>query len=140
MTEPHLAIQRLRAAVDALAYATVLTALALVGSMTLSVMTGGGAVRGNVIFFLLGWIVMAYATVRLWPTSRAKDDPTDPASQSITQENETRLQTSIRRFGPVRLIELPPPDQRIGIRGQLFLSSLVILATSFTLEMHFGVS
>ena len=140
MSEPHWAVARFRAAIDALAYATVLTAVALVGSMILSVVTGGGAVRGNVIFFLIGWLVMAYATVRLWPTSRAKDDPTEPAGQSIPQENETRLQALIRRFGPIRWVELPPPDQRIGIRGQLFLSSLIILATSFTLEMYFGVA
>lgn len=67
------AVGRLRTAVrvwvDALTYAVALTAVSAVVALTLGVATGGEFVRGKRILFVLGWVMMAYATAKLWVKS-----------------------------------------------------------------------
>lgn len=54
---------------DALTYAVVVAVLATVVSMVLGITTGGSLVRGNLLLFVSGWGILAYATWLLWPTS-----------------------------------------------------------------------
>lgn len=58
-----------RVAVDALTYAVVLTAVTALVALTLGITTGGGFVRGKNLLFVFGWVMMAYATAKLWVKS-----------------------------------------------------------------------
>ncbi|AEH38540.1 DUF7555 family protein [Halopiger xanaduensis] len=64
--------RRLRVWADALTYALALTTIVGVGCFALGFVTGGGAVRAKELLFVAGWLLLAYATVRLWPSSPAE--------------------------------------------------------------------
>lgn len=131
-------INTLRAWIDALWYSIVVTVLAIIGTFVGSVLTGGGAVRANLFLFLIGWILLAYATIRLWPSSPS--DVEGENADSLPKVHETRLQAIVRKFGPVRWTQLPPPQQRISAQMQLFIASVFILLASFILEALLGVA
>lgn len=132
-----------RVVVDALAYALVVVAVVFVGSLVLTVLTGGTLVRVKVLLFLAGWILLGYATFRLWPRVSA-DSSTEPrpaGKESIPGSPEaTRFRTLVQRIPPMRWIEPPPPGKRLSPRWKLFLGSLLVLLTSFLMETVFGIT
>lgn len=67
--------RRIRVWTDAFTYALALTAIVGVGCFVLGFATGGGAVRAKELLFVAGWLLLAYATVRLWPSSPAEVGP-----------------------------------------------------------------
>ncbi len=120
--------------IDTLTYAGVVTALTAVLTMTLGIVTGGGFVRGNVFLFLAGWGILAYATVRLWPSSPDElDDPADPVGST------SRIQSVARSTPPARWIRPPAPGDRMTEAGKLLVSSILVLALSFVLETAVGI-
>lgn len=124
---------------DALAYAVVLTVAVTVGAFTLGIATGGGFVRGNLFLFLSGWVLLAYATVRLWPTSIESEETAEEMGERIPGENPSRFQSFVRSLPLVRWISLPAPDERMTQQGKLFVTSLLVLCASFLIETFLGV-
>jgi len=58
-----------RVGIDAVTYATVLTAMTTAVALALGITTGGGFVRGKNLLFVFGWVMMAYSTAKLWVKS-----------------------------------------------------------------------
>lgn len=129
---------RLLAVLDALTYAGLVTVVAIQVALVLGVATGGGLAGANVFLFVIGWAIMAYSTVRLWPTS-VEDVEESPERPSLAKTNRTRFQRVARALPPNRWLPLPPPEVRIPLPAQLFLGSLLVLLTSYLLEATFGV-
>lgn len=129
----------------AFVYALSVTVLATIGALILGVATGGGLVRTKILLFVVGWVLMAYAVIRLWPRrpSDVADNsagPSEPGPATIPADGaRTRFQAAIRRI-PARWLPLPPPERRITSEGKLFLASLLVLLTSFLMETVFGVA
>ncbi|WP_425494380.1 DUF7555 family protein [Natronoglomus mannanivorans] len=122
--------------VDAITYALVVTAGATIVALVLGIATGGGFVRAKVILFLGGGLLMAYATIRLWPSS-----PSDLESDSIpAAHDETRFQSFVQSIPPVRWLQPPPPEHRLTVPGKLFLGSIFVLLASYLMEAVFGVT
>lgn len=158
--------RRLRVWADALTYALALTAIVGVGCFALGFATGGGAVRAKVLLFVAGWLLLAYATVRLWPSSPAEVDSgsgsrlgsesgpgsgSGPEARSATATRphgsavgermpSTRFQTFVQSLPPVRWVQPPAPEHRLTPPGKVLVSSLLILLLSFLLEAVFGVA
>ncbi|WP_162989770.1 DUF7555 family protein [Natronorubrum halophilum] len=129
--------------VDALTYALAIAVLVTVVAMVAGIATGGGAVRGNVFLFVVGWILLAYTTVRLWPTSPEDVEPTSRrrVSDSISdREPSTRFQRLVRALPPARWVRAPTPEHRMTAPGKLLLGSLLILLVSFLLETAVGIA
>lgn len=134
---------RVRVWIDALTYATVVATLATLGSLSIGIVTGGGLVRGKVVLFVVGWVLMAYATVQLWPSSPEEVDGTPEArtGESLPEaQDETRLQSFVQSIPPNRWLRTPRPERRLSIDGKLFLASLLVLAVSFAMEVVFGIA
>lgn len=135
---------RLRALVDLFTYALVLTSVSLAISLFVSVATGGGAVRAKIFLFVIGWAVVGYATVLLWPSRPPIDGDDEEEAlangSSLPAEEASRFQGIVRKTPPVRWIQLPPPQDRIPLRSQLFFGGLCILATSYLMETVFNVA
>lgn len=134
---------RLRAFLDLLTYALVLTSLSLLISVFLGVATGGGIVRAKTFMFVIGWVMVGYATVLLWPSPPPIDDEDEEPTaqgQSLPAEEASRFQGIVRQVPPVRWITLPPPQERIPLRSQLFVGGLCILAASYLMETVWNVA
>ena len=134
---------RVRVWVDALTYAAVVAALATLGSLSIGIATGGGLVRGKIVLFVVGWGLMAYATVQLWPSSPedVNGSPEARTGESLAEvQEDTRLQSFVRMIPPNRWLRSPRPDRRLSIDGKLFLASLLVLAVSFVMEVVFGIT
>jgi len=123
--------------VDAVGYAGAVTAVTLLLGGATGVATGTGAVGSKLFLFVVGWGLMAYATVQLWPRSPEEDGDEE---QSVPERHDTtRFQAAVQALPPVRWVRAPPPADRMTIAGKLLLSSLFVLLASFLLEVVFGV-
>lgn len=133
---------------DALAYALVVTVAATLGALVVGIATGGGLVRSKAVLFLIGLGLMAYATIRLWPSSPSEfetDDrtaaPFERAGPSLpATQTETRFQALVRAVPPVRWLRPPPPERRLSPAAKLFVGSVTVLLASFLMETAFGVA
>lgn len=125
-------------ALDAITYGVVLTVIAVLGAFVVSVTTGGGTGRANILLFVAGWTVMAYATVLLWPRKRTEEKTTKGYGEALPAEPRTKLHWIVSAVPPLRWLELPPPEYRLSQGGKLFVASVIILLTSFLLE-YLGV-
>lgn len=138
----------------ALTYAALVAVASTAVSFVLGVASGGGAVRAKIFLFVIGWILMAYAVVRLWPSdpdAYRKKDPselrnkkvgsaTDPTPDSIpAEESHSRFQQTVHQMPPVRWLPRPTPAHRLTTEAKLFLGSVFVLLTSFLMEVVFGV-
>lgn len=123
-----------RAWTDAVAYAVFHAVAVVFAAVALGVATGGGFVRGKVLAFVAGLVVIGYATVRLWPTSvEDLDGPTISA-------RGTRFEGVVRSLPPVRWIRLPRPPNRVRVATKLFLAGIGALAASLFMEVGLGVA
>lgn len=132
-----------RVAADALTYALAATAAVAVLAIVLAVATGGGLVRAKYLLFLAGWLLLAYATVRLWPSSPEDLERNANRSRhdSLPREHESsRFQRLVLLLPPRRWVQSPRPGRRITIPGKLLLTALLTLSLSFAMETVFGVS
>lgn len=125
--------------VDTLTYAVVVAALIVLGAVVLSVVTGGGLARANILVFIAGWIQLSYATVVLWPTS--PDDLESTTDQPTVQANDTstKVQSIARSLPPLRWLRLPRPEDRMSSQTQLLVAAVFVLAISFLAEAVLGV-
>jgi len=129
--------------VDALAYALVVTAVATAAALIVGIATGGGAVRAKLLLFVCGWVLLSYATFRLWPTS--VEDVESPADDQFGESipragDETRFQSLVRRLPPARWIRPPTPEDRVSPPGKLLFGSVLMLLLSFLMETALGVT
>lgn len=128
---------------DALTYAIVLALVVTVGAAVLAVVTGGGLVRTKYALFFAGFLLMGYASFRLWPRSPADvERPTTGgvAGDSIPETaGETRFQRLVQATPPIRWIDGPIPEQRVTPPGKLLLGSFAVLLVSYLMESVFGI-
>ena len=133
--QPRPAAFRLRQALDALVYAiafvTVLVALAAVVSFPV----GGGWVGVKFALFFVGFFLFGLSAFQLRPTPPWKEDESDT---SDGERDETRFQAAVQRLPPLGRYGLAP-DDRLSPAAKLFLASVVVLLVSYVMEAGFGV-
>ena len=132
-----------RVAADAVTYAVTVAVGVTLAAVVGGVAVGGSLVHANYLLFLAGWVLMGYATIRLWP-STPEDLETGPhqraGGESLPRSQDaTRFQRFVRRLPPRRWVRTPRPQRRLTIPGKLFLAAVLVLATSLALEVVFGV-
>lgn len=143
--------ERLRIAslivLDTATYVSVVVAIVTIVALTLGIATGGGFLRGKYILFLLGFVLMAYSVVRLWPSKpdmaaeaeSAQFQAPETPTYSTGVVDHTRFQTFVRALPPLRWLALPPADWRLSPPAKLFVSSLGVLFVSYLMETWFGI-
>lgn len=121
--------------VDALAYVVALALVVFVLGVLLGIALGGSLVLGKQLLFLGGWLLIGYATLRLWPSSpeELEEEP------HTTQTQRSRFQAIVQQLPPVRWMHLPSPNERVALAVKLFLTGVAVLALSFVMEAGFGV-
>ena len=119
---------------EAIGYALVLTAVVTTAAVVLGIATGGGFVRGKFFTFLSGWVLVGYATVRLWPKRGEAE------GESLSGTRRTRFQRVVASVPPVRWIRTPPPTERVRVAGKTFLGGVLTLLASVVMEVGFGVA
>ncbi|MFP8888577.1 hypothetical protein ACLI4U_02260 [Natrialbaceae archaeon A-CW2] len=147
-SSPRLARIRVAALVcaDTLAYVTGVVLVSTFFVTAISLAVGGGFEGAKIGLFLLGFVLMAYATIRLWPSSPEELERTQSgtvgteAGRAIGAEpDQTTFQRLVRTLPPFRWITPPPPMYTISPPGKLFWSSVGVLLTSYLLETVLGV-
>ena len=133
MAVPRRLSARVRAWADAVAYALALALAVTLGAVALGLATGGGFVRGKLLAFVAGWLLIGYATIRLWPSSL------DDLDGSSVSARGTRFERLVRAAPPLRWVRLPPPSERVRVAGKVFLAGVATLVGSLLLETAFGV-
>lgn len=128
----------------AFVYATVVTLLVTVAALVLTAASGGGLVRTKVLLFGAGWILMAYAVIRMWPTSpedlkthanETLESGVDPGGRKLS-----RLERTIANYPPTSWLPAVAPDTQLDERTKLFLASVLVLLVSYLLEAVFGAT
>lgn len=123
-------------------YALAVALLAIVGAGIVAAATGGGLVRMKVVLFVIGWLLMAYATVRLWPSSPdALESDSTPTTGTIPEfGSRSRFEATLYELPPAKWLPVPEPKLRTGSETKLFLGSLLVFLSSFLLETVFGAT
>lgn len=141
MGSPDSLVDRLvgfvRIWIETLTYAFVVVVLTILTSLVLSVVSGGELARANVFVFVIGWMLLAYATFLMWPSSPKDLEEDDPNRRAIGESS--RLQSLAQQLPPARWIRPPHPGVRMTPQGKLFVAALAVLAVSFVAETWFGV-
>ncbi|PSP74048.1 hypothetical protein BRC86_07290 [Halobacteriales archaeon QS_3_64_16] len=120
---------------DALVYSLAVTGLLTLAASVLSVGFGGGLVGVKYLLFLVGFALFAIGAIGMRPTPAWKNgDPTG----IVGPDEETRFQGTLHRLPPLRRYDLAPAE-RLSAGAKLFITSLLVLGTSFFLETVFGV-
>lgn len=141
-------VRRLNATVlvltHAFVYAVVVSILVTVVALVISVASGGGLVRTKVLLFGAGWALMAYAVIRLWPSSpddlKTHGNETLESGAGIDGERHSRVEWLIEEHPPASWLPTPPPGMRLDERTKLFLASVLVLLVSYLLETVFGAA
>lgn len=120
--------------IDAAGYTAVLASVATLGALAVGIASGGGFVRGKILTFLAGWVLIAYGTVRLWPSAPDED------GEVLRGTRQTRFQRFVRRIPPLRWVRSPPPTERVRPARKILLSGVVTLAASLVMEVGFGIA
>lgn len=81
---------------DALTYAVVVAVLVGVVGIVLGITTGGGLVRGKQLLFVAGWLMMGYATAKLWVSTGKQLRTSRYQSPSELSDAETADSSSFR--------------------------------------------
>lgn len=118
----------------AVQYGAVVTAIAFLGLTLVSLPLGFGFVGVKIGLFLLGFLSLGYGTYLAWPSS-----PEDLQDDSGTAPEDVP-------WFQRRLFHVPPaawyplhPDERYPNWVNVYVSTLLILSTSFVMETVFGV-
>ncbi|ADD06046.1 uncharacterized protein Nmag_2486 [Natrialba magadii ATCC 43099] len=135
---------RLSVWIDALTYASAVAAIATITALLLGLVTGGGPSQAKLTLFFVGFLLLGYATVRLWPSTPGDlDSSTELAGvegDSIPETaDKTRFQAFVQQLPPLRWVQSPPPEARMRAPGKLLLGSITILLVSFLMEAVFGI-
>lgn len=128
---------------DTLSYVLAVVIVTTVVAVPVSLAVGGGFTGAKAVLFLLGFLLLGYATIRLWPSSPEEvsggGSGGDANGLGGVVPEETRFQAFARGLPPSRWVESPPPNQRLSPAGKLFWSSLAVLLVSYLMETVFGV-
>lgn len=131
--------------IDTVMYAVFVGTAAFLLSLVLGVATGGGLVRTKVLMFLVGFGMMGYATIRLWPGSPAELERERDRRRRVAQgadRTDPRVPTvqSMLERSPIgRLAPTPPADRETRPATKLLVASLFVLLASLAMEVFFGI-
>lgn len=134
---PRTRIQQgIPAWVDAVTYALVLGVLLTAGALLVALGVGGDLTTVKYLLFGAGWVLLAIATVRLWPTRGG--DPGESADLDQSIGSPGRVQRLAENAPPARWVRRPTPHERLSNAAKQFLAALVTLAFSLLLEVGIG--
>lgn len=128
--------QGLPAWVDAVTYALVLCGLLTTGALLIALGAGGDLTTVKYLLFGAGWVLLALATVRLWPSRRGETEDTADLDRSIGSPG--RIQRLATDAPPARWVRQPTPHEQLSNAAKQFLTALFTLAISFLFEVGIG--
>ncbi|GAB6879889.1 hypothetical protein JCM17823_21630 [Halorubrum gandharaense] len=140
-TRRHL-VDRIRVAAlvcaDAASYVLVVTTGVTLLAVSLSLAAGYGMVGAKTLLFLIGFVLLGYATLKLWPSSI--DDVRDERSgRSLPAVERSRMSRIAARVPPARWLPAPDPTRRLSPSGKLFWTAVAVLAVSLYMEVGLGI-
>lgn len=117
---------------DLVVYAVVATAVVFSLGLLAGLAVGNGLIGAKWLLFVVGFLFVAYGTLRLRPTPKWKDE-----SRLDFGDDPRGLQKLVADALPAdyRL----PTDQRLPVGLKILAAGAAILLTSFLLESVFGV-
>lgn len=128
--------QGIPAWVDAVTYALVLCGLLTTGALLVALGAGGDLTTVKYLLFGAGWVLLAFATVRLWPSRGGETEDADNLNRSIGSPGQ--VQRLAMDVPPARWIRQPAPHERLSNAAKQFLAALFTLAISLLLEVGIG--
>ncbi|ELZ95226.1 hypothetical protein C440_09117 [Haloferax mucosum ATCC BAA-1512] len=126
--------------IDAVVYAVVLTGVVFAGTALVSLAAGGGLQGAKWLMFFLGFAMLGYSSLKIRPKAAWKggdggglfsgsDEPVG-IEKLVVGALDAILPSSLR-----------PESSDLPSSGtKLFLASVCILATSFVMEVVFGIN
>jgi hypothetical protein len=117
---------------DLVAYAVVVTSLVFCLGLLAGLVVSNGLIGAKWLLFVVGFLLVAYGTLRLRPTPKWKDE------SRLDFGNEPRgLQTFVSDALPAdyRL----PTDERLPVGLKILVAGVTVLLTSFLMETVFGI-
>lgn len=113
----------------------VLTVAAIVVAVAGAIGYAAGAgIGAKYSLFLVGVLLFGLGSLAIQPASPRKEKRI-----TLQGRRESRLEAAIQRIPPLRGCRLPF-DQRVGRDVKLFVTSLVVLGVSASLEFGLGVA
>lgn len=116
---------------DTAAYVLSVVVVMAVLSTLLAIVLGGDFVLVKTLLFLFGWLVIGYATARMWPSSTE-----DVGPEMTTGRDPGRFQRYVDRLPPLRWVRTEfRPNERLTPPTKQFVSGVGVLTVSFLMEV-----
>ncbi|WP_410766075.1 hypothetical protein [Haloferax sp. DFSO60] len=127
-------------AIDAVAYAVVLTGVVFLFTALVSFVAGGGLPGAKWLMFFIGFMMLAYASLKIRPRAPWKDG--DGGGLFAGDDEQVGVASVVSglldRLLPPHL--RPAPNERPTNGSKLFLAALGVLLTSFLMEAVFQIN
>lgn len=124
---------------DAAGYAFWFAVGSVIVTVILSAAVGLGLVGSKYLLFVWGFLLMAYATMALWPTC-PDDVGQDSETRTIPKNPDTtRFQRLVRALPPLRWLPVLSAREQCSNGAKLFLSSIFVLLSSIIMEIGLGI-
>lgn len=117
---------------DTAAYSAVVGVVGVVLGVGVGLLLGATLNGAKYFLFVTGFLQMSVGVAQMWPTDRESmhDEGADP-------DDLTRIQAVVDRLLPSESLSLPPGERfEPGLRR--FVSAVLLLAVSLSLEVVFG--
>jgi hypothetical protein len=126
-------------ALEAVYWILAATAGTVLGLSVLSVVFGDGLLTLKYLLFVVGFLLFGVGSVALWRGTRRRPTIWPSVEVGPDREDDLALERRLWELPGLRGEWLPPTD-RLSRPVKLFLTGLLVLAISYTMEAVFGVA
>jgi hypothetical protein len=118
---------------DLLVYVLGVVGAVLGVSFLLSVPFGGSLPLVKLLLFVIGFVLLSYGTILLWPAKPRDDPQAPPRNETVGSRDSSPFESLLERLLS-KLNDSYPPQQRFSPGLKVFAAGCSVLLVSYLME------
>lgn len=122
--------------VDLVVYVVGVICAVFSGSWLVALPLGGALTVVKFLLFLIGFVLVGYGTVLLWPTRPSEETPAQPSLGPASDRDSSPFESLLERV-LAGLGDSYPPSERFSPGFKVFVAGCSVLLVSYLMEAVF---